>query len=57
VAAELGLEGKIENMSVRTLNGQVSTFQTSPVEVNICSLDGDFETKVPIFTTEKVTGD
>jgi hypothetical protein len=57
VAAELGLAGEFESMSVRTLNGRVSTFQTTPVEVNIRSLDGVFESKVQAFTTERVTGD
>jgi hypothetical protein len=56
VAAELGLEGQTEVVNVRTLNGQVSTFQTSPVEVGVESLDGVFKTQVQAFTTEKVTG-
>jgi hypothetical protein len=56
VAAELGLQGDIEMMRVRTLNGAINTFQTAPVTVDIQSLDGEYSVQVQAFTTEKVTG-
>ena len=35
VASELGLKGKLQRINVNVLNGQVETFETSPVELLI----------------------
>ena len=40
VAAELGLQGCLQQVNVNVINGHVETFQTSPVECTIESLDG-----------------
>ena len=37
VAAELGLHGKTEKMTVNVLNGQIETFQTKPVNMEVMS--------------------
>jgi len=41
---------------VNVLNGQTETFETTPVDVEIESLDGTVKRTVSAFTTEKVTG-
>ena len=51
VAAELGLQG-----SLQRVNGKVETFETSPVEFVIESLDGKSCSKVTAFTANRVTG-
>ena len=43
VAAELGLQGKTERVTVNVLNGQVETFETRPVDVQLESLIGDIK--------------
>jgi len=57
VAAELGLQGCLQQVNVSVLNGHVETFQTSPVECTIESLDGKSKLSITAFTAEKVTGD
>ena len=39
-AAELGLQGQPQKVTVSVLNGQVETFETSPIECAKQSLDG-----------------
>ena len=39
VVAELGLHGKTEKVTVKILNGQIKTFDTSPVNVELMSGD------------------
>jgi len=40
VAAELGLQGRLQKVNVSALNDHVKAFVTSPVECTIESLDG-----------------
>ena len=42
VAAELGLQGHPQSVTVNVLNGQTENFETTPVEVELESLDGKF---------------
>ena len=56
VAAELGLCGPMEEISVSTMNGQVKKFQTMSVECDVESLDGTFQYRLDAYTTNRVTG-
>jgi len=56
VAAELGLQGHPESVTVNVLNGQTETFETTPVEVELESLDGNVKITISAFTAERVTG-
>ena len=56
-AAELGLHGKTECVTVNVLNGQIKTFNTKPIEVLLESLCGNVRTNVTAFTADQVTGD
>ena len=56
VAAELGLEGPVESISVNTMNGRTSHFRTMPVEFVLQSVDGSSLTHMLAHTTKKVTG-
>ena len=55
-AAELGLQGQPQKVTVSVLNGQVETFETSPIECAKQSLDGKSSYHITAFTTKKVTG-
>ena len=55
VAAELGLQGKLQKVKVNVLNGQVETFETTPVECILESLRGK-SFKITALTTNRVTG-
>ena len=57
VAAELGLEGKTEKVSVNVLNGQIETFETKPVNFELQSVDGKVSLNVNAYTANRVTGD
>ena len=57
VAAELGVHGQLQKVNVSVLNGHVETFETSPVECMIESLDGKSKLRITAFTTERVIGD
>ena len=56
VAAELGLQRCLQKVNVSVLNSKVETFETSPVECVIESLDGKACSKVTAFTANRVTG-
>ncbi|MCG8034838.1 MAG: DUF1759 domain-containing protein, partial [Candidatus Thiodiazotropha taylori] len=56
VAAELGLQGTMEKMTVNVLNGQVETFETQPVNVHLLSITGKVSTMVRACTVDRVTG-
>ena len=56
VAAELGLQGHPESVTVNVLNEQTETFETTPVEVDFESLDGNVKNTINAFTVERVTG-
>ena len=55
VAAELGLQGHPQKVKVNVLNGQVETFETTPVECTLEILDGK-SFKITALTTNRVTG-
>ena len=57
VAAELGLEGQLRRANLSILNGQIETFETTPVVCDMESLDGKSRLNFTAFTVEKVTGD
>ena len=50
VAAELGLQGRTEKMTVNVLNGQVETFETKPINVELMSITGNVSTMVSACT-------
>ena len=55
VAVELGLQGHPQKVKVNVLNGQVETFETTPVECVLESLEGK-SFKISALTTNRVTG-
>ena len=57
VAAEFDLQGNLRRVNVSVLNGQIETFQTTPVVCGIESLDKKSRLTFTAFTVEKVTGD
>ena len=57
MAAELSLQGKTERVTVNVLNGQIKTFNTRPVEVQLESIWGNVRINVTAFTANQVTGD
>ncbi|XP_065192504.1 uncharacterized protein LOC135823588 [Sycon ciliatum] len=57
VAAELGLQGHTEKVTISTLNGRQETFSTTPVSVNISGLDGRETARIEARTTRRVVGD
>ena len=56
VAAELELRGEPKRVTVNVLNGQTETFETTPVEFELESMNGNVATKMSAFTAERVTG-
>ena len=56
VTAQLGLQGKTERVTVNVLNGQVETFETPPVNVELESLTGDVKLGVAAYTATRVVG-
>ena len=56
VAAELGFNGPAEQITVSVLNGQVKTFSSMQVDVEISSVDGETRLQITVYTTERVTG-
>ena len=56
VAAELGVQGTTEKVTVNVINGQVKTFETSPIEIELKSMNGYLNTKITAFTANQVTG-
>ena len=56
VTAELGLHGKTERITAKVLNGQVETFKTRPVYVQLESLIGDVKLQATAYTATRVTG-
>ena len=56
VAAELGVGGTSQQMTVHTLNGHKEVFCTTPVRLELESLDGRERADVELCTTRKVVG-
>ena len=57
VAAELGLQGKTENVTVNVLNSQIETSETKPVNFELLSVDCKVNMNVTAYTANRVTGD
>ena len=57
VAAELGLQGKMEKITTSILNDRTETFVTMPVELGLESTDGNIDMILSAYTATKVTGD
>ena len=55
VAAELGLQGIPQKVTVNVLNGHIETFETMAVEVGLESINRKTDVIIHAFTTEKVT--
>ena len=53
---ELELQGEPQKVTVNVLNGQTETFETTPVEFELESMNGNVATKMSAFTAERVTG-
>ena len=56
VAAELGLQGRTEKVTVNVLNGQAESFNTKPVSVELKSVTGSLSLIVNAYTVDRVTG-
>ena len=56
VAAELGLEGRPHELTVKVLNDNQEKLDSSVVEFMINSLDGKVRKPASAYTTERVTG-
>ena len=52
----MGLQGELKRVNVNVLNGQLKSFETTPVECIIESLDGKTSLQVTALTTGQVTG-
>ena len=50
------MQGKTEQVTVNVLNGQVETFETQPVNIELESLNGSVSRKVTAYTANRVTG-
>ena len=47
---------RLKKVTVNVLNGQVETFETSPIEIELKSINGNLSTKITAFTANRVTG-
>jgi len=56
VAAQLGLEGSTQRITVNVLNGEEDSFETMPVEFDLQSIDGKTRARISSFTEIRVTG-
>jgi len=56
VAAELGLEGIPQELTVNVLNDNQEKLDTSLVEFRVSSMDGKTSSIISAYTTERVTG-
>ena len=56
VAAELGLEGSTQRITVNVLNGKEDSFESMPVEFDLQSIDGKTRARISAFTETRVTG-
>ena len=56
VAAELGLEGNTQRITVNMLKGEEDCFETMPVEFDLQSTDGKSCARISAFTATRVTG-
>ena len=54
IAAELGLQGQLKRVNVSVLNGHIETFETTPVECIIESLDGKSQLKLQLLQQKEL---
>ena len=55
-AAELGLEGAMQTITVNVLNGGEDSFQTMPVEFDLQGVDGRTNVRISAYPAARVTG-
>ena len=55
VAAELGLEGSPQELTVKVLNNNQEKLDSAVLEFTINSLDGKLRKQAPAYTTDRVT--
>ena len=56
VASELGLHGQSKRVTVNVLNGQIDTFTTKDVALQLESLDGSVNENISALTVDDITG-
>ena len=56
IAEELGLFGESKSVTVNVLDGQYTTFETMPVNLQLESIDGQKRYNIDAYTTNRVTG-
>ncbi|KAG1683385.1 hypothetical protein GQR58_010038 [Nymphon striatum] len=56
IAEELGLKGYSKNVSVNVLNGKIRVFRTTPVQLELQSVNGQVKIEMDAYTTDRVTG-
>ncbi|XP_046568630.1 uncharacterized protein LOC124277021 [Haliotis rubra] len=56
IAAELGLQGHYQKVSVNVLNGRKESFESMTVNFGLESIDGSVDVSMSALTTTKVTG-
>ena len=56
IAAQLGLSGTPQQVTVGVLNGQKETFVTTPVTMKLMSLDRREAVDLKVYTVDQVTG-
>lgn len=52
----MGLEGKVQQVTVSVLNDKCETFETRPVKCTIENMENTFKCEISAFTAERVTG-
>ena len=57
VAAELGLQGRTEKVTVNVLNGRIETFESKAVSFELLSVDRKVNINVTAYTANRMTGD
>ena len=56
VVAELALQGQVQKVTVNVVNDNVESFETMHIEVRLQSLNGQTDTTITEFTTNRVAG-
>jgi predicted dinucleotide-utilizing enzyme len=53
VVAELALQGQVQKVTVNVVNDNVESFETMHIEVRLQSLNGQTDTTITEFTTNR----
>ena len=56
MAAELGLEGSTQRITVNVFNGKEYSFETMQLEFDLHSIDGKTRARISAFTATRLTG-